>query len=52
MSVTSGEVDLLVGGENPPFPLREGDAILVPAGCLHGLRARTASEWSRATVDA
>jgi quercetin dioxygenase-like cupin family protein len=52
VSVETGEVDLLVGPENPPFPLRAGDAILVPAGCLHGLRARTPSEWSRATVEA
>jgi quercetin dioxygenase-like cupin family protein len=52
VSVESGEVDLLVGAENPPFPLQAGDAILVPAGCLHGLRARTASEWSRSTVEA
>ena len=52
VSVESGEVDLLVGAENPPFPLRADDAILVPAGCLHGLRARTPSEWSRATVEA
>ena len=52
VSVETGEVDLLVGAENPPFPLQAGDAILVPAGCLHGLRARTASEWSRSTVEA
>jgi len=52
VSVETGEIDVLVGPENPPFPLRAGDAILVPAGCLHGLRARTASEWSRATVEA
>jgi quercetin dioxygenase-like cupin family protein len=52
VSVESGEVDLHVGAENPVFTLRADDAILVPAGCLHGLRARTPSEWSRATVEA
>jgi quercetin dioxygenase-like cupin family protein len=52
VSVEAGEVELLVGGENPPFPLRAGDAMLVPAGCLHGLRARTRSDWSRSTVAA
>lgn len=52
VSVTTGEADLLVGGENPPFPLRADDSVLVPAGCLHGLRARTQAEWSRSTTEA
>ena len=52
LSVTAGEADLLVGGENPPFPLRGGDAIVVPAGCLHGVRARTACAWSRSPAEA
>jgi len=52
VSVAAGEVALLVGGENPAFPLREGESILVPAGCLHGVRAKTHAEWSRSTAEA
>lgn len=51
VSVGSGELDLHTGGENPPFRLAAGDAMLVPAGCLHGLRAREPSTYSRSLVE-
>lgn len=51
LSVESGELELLVGGENPSVPLVAGDAMLVPAGCLHGLRARAPSTWTRTSAE-
>ena len=51
VAVESGELDLHSGGENRPFPMRAGDAMLVPAGCLHGLRAREPSTYTRSSVE-
>src|SRR5919199_5982557 len=47
VSVESGALDLHSGGENRPFRLGAGEAMLVPAACLHGLRARGPSAYTR-----
>lgn len=51
VSVERGELDLHTGGENEPFRLGAGDAMLVPAGCLHGLRASEPSAYTRSLVE-